>query len=137
MLSPIECVKNVVECDNRRDAEGYRQLLHDDYVSYVHGNQQNSGAETEVAALSSWWRATSDVHLEILEIGETNGLVTLRYTLNGTNDGEFFGRPASGKTFKVENCTLFRIVSGRVKETYRYSDTMGLMTQLGLMPART
>ncbi len=134
MLNPIACVERVVECDNGRDAEGYRALLHDDYVSYVHGKPQNSGADVEVAALSSWWDATSDVHLEPLELAETNGLVTLRYTLTGTNDGAFFGRPASGKRFHVENCTLLRIVEGRVKEAYRYSDTLGLMTQLGLMP---
>lgn len=134
MLGPIECVKRVVECDNGRDAEGYSEILHEDYLSYVHGKPQNSGRDVEVAALAAWWDATSDVHLEILEIGETNGLVTLRYTLTGTNDGDFFGRPASGKKFHVENCTLLRVENGRVKETYRYSDTLGLMTQLGLMP---
>lgn len=134
MLDPIACVERVVECDNARDAEGYRALLHDEYVSFLHGKPQNTGADVEVAALSSWWAATSDVHLEILEMAERDGLVTLRYTLTGTNDGALFGRPASGKRFHVENCTLLRVVEGRVKETYRYSDTLGLMTQLGLQP---
>ncbi len=133
MLDPISCVRRVVECDNGRDEAGYRAVLHDDYRSWVHGQLQNEGAEVEVAALASWWRATSDVHLEILEMKEQDGLVTLRYTLEGTNDGELFGRPATGRSFKVENCTLLRVVDGRVKETFRYSDTMGLMTQLGLM----
>ncbi len=136
MLGPIECVKKVVECDNGRDAAGYRAILHDDYVSYVHGQEQNVGAEDEVAALEGWWRATSDVHLEILEIVESGGLVTLRYTLTGTQDGELFGLPASGKKFHVENCTLLRVVDGKVKNAYRYSDTMGLMTQLGVLPTR-
>jgi len=133
MLDPIACVKRVVECDNGRDEAGYRALLHEDYRSCVHGKPQNEGAETEVAALAAWWRATSDVHLEILEMTEQKGLVTLRYTLEGTNDGDLFGRPATGRPFRVENCTLLRVVDGRVKETFRYSDTMGLMTQLGLM----
>ena len=136
MMSPIEVVKRVVECDNARDAAGYRAILHDDYLSYVQGKEQNRGADVEVAALESWWKAASDVHLEILEMGETDGLVTLRYTLAGTNDGDLFGLPASGKKFHVENCTLLRVVEGKVKETFRYSDTMGLMTQLGVMPAR-
>ena len=136
MMSPIEVVKRVVECDNARDAAGYRAILHDDYLSYVHGKEQNRGADVEVAALESWWKAASDVHLEILEIGETDGLVTLRYTLTGTNDGDLFGMPASGNRFHVENCTLLRVVDGKVKETFRYSDTMGLMTQLGVIPAR-
>ena len=133
MLESIECVKKVVECDNGRDEAGYRRLLHDDYVSYVHGKESTVGAEAEVAALASWWKATSDVHLEILEMTESGGLVTLRYTLTGTNDGDLFGRPATGRRFHVENCTLLRVVDGRVQNAYRYSDTLGLMTQLSLM----
>ena len=69
-------------------------------------------------------------------MGETDGLVTLRYTLTGTNDGDLFGIPASGKRFHVENCTLLRVIDGKVKNAYRYSDTLGLMTQLGAIPAR-
>ena len=133
MPSPIECVKRVVECDNGRDEAGYRAILHDDYRSYVHGKEQSVGADVEAATLAQWWQATSDVHLEILEMTEQDGLVTLRYTLEGTNDGELFGHPASGRRFKVENCTLLRVVDGKVKETFRYSDTLGLMTQLGVM----
>ena len=136
MLDPIECVRRVVECDNARDAEGYRAILAPDYISYVHGKPQTRGPDEEVAALSSWWAAASDVHLEILEMTEAKGLVTLRYTLTGTNDGAFFGQPASGEQFHVENCTLLRISEGRVKEAHRYSDTLGLMTQLGFMPRR-
>ena len=102
----------------------------------MHGKEQNSGADVEVAALESWWKAASDVHLEILEMGETDGLVTLRYTLTGTNDGDLFGIPASGERFHVENCTLLRVIDGKVKNAYRYSDTLGLMTQLGAIPAR-
>lgn len=134
MLSPIECVKAVVACDNGRDAAGYRRLLHDDYVSLVHGKESTVGAEAEVEALARWWKAASDVHLEPLVMVESGGLVTLRYTLAGTNDGEFFGRPATGRRFVLENCTLLQVEQGRVRRAYRYSDTMGLLGQLGLLP---
>lgn len=134
MLSPIECVKKVVECDNGRDAAGYRAILHDDYRAYVHGKEHSVGAEAEVATIEAWWKAASDVHLEILDVVETDGLVTLRYTLSGTNDGDLFGMPASGKKFHVENCTLLRVIDGKVQSAHRYSDTLGLMTQLGAMP---
>ena len=134
MPSPIDCVKAVVDCDNRRDAAGYRRLLHDDYLSLVHGKESTVGAEAEVAALASWWKAASDVHLEPITLVESDGLVTLRYTLEGTNDGEFFGRPATGRRFRLENCTLLQVVEGRVHRAYRYSDTMGLLGQLGLIP---
>ncbi len=134
MRTPIECVQAVIDCDNGRDSAGYRRLLHDDYVSFVHGKESTVGAEAEVEALARWWRAASDVHLEPLAMVESGGLVTLRYTLAGTNDGEFFGRPATGRRFQLENCTLLQVVAGRVQRAYRYSDTLGLLGQLGLLP---
>ena len=134
MRTPIECVKAVIDCDNGRDPAGYRKLIHDDYVSYVHGKESTVGAEAEVEALARWWKAASDVHLEPITTVESGGLVTLRYTLEGTNDGDFFGRPATGRRFKLENCTLLQVDAGKVRRAYRYSDTMGLLGQLGLIP---
>jgi nogalonic acid methyl ester cyclase/aklanonic acid methyl ester cyclase len=134
MLSPIDRVRKVVECDNGRDAAGCRAIIHGDSLSFVHGREQNVGAEVEVAAIEGWWKATSDVHLEILEIDENQSLVTLRYTLSGTHDGDLLGLPASGRKFHVENCTLLRVVDGKVQNAYRYPDTLGLMTPLGAMP---
>ena len=136
MLSPIECMKRIVECDNARDAEGFRELFHEDFQSFVHGKPQHVGPVEEVEAIESWWRATSDVHLEILEITESEGLVTLRYTLSGTQDGVFAGLPATDRTYHIENCTLMRVVDGKAKTAYRFADTLGLMTQLGLIPSR-
>ncbi len=133
--SPIDVVRRVVDCDNDRDAAGYRALLHDDYQSFVHGQPSTRGHDEEVAAIERWWRAASDVHLEPLEFYESQGVVTLRYALEGTNDGEFYGQPATGKRFKVENCTLLEVEQGRVRRAWRYSDTLGLLTQLGLVPA--
>lgn len=134
MTTPIDVVKRVVECDNGRDEAGYRALLHADYQSFVHGKPQTSGPQAEAAALAQWWKAASDVHLEPLEFYEARGVVTLRYTLTGTNDGEFFGQPATGKPFHVENCTLLEVDGEQVRRAWRFSDTMGLLTQLGLLP---
>lgn len=131
----IEVVRRVVACDNGRDAAGYRALLHPDYRSFVHGKASTSGPDEEVAAIERWWSATSDVHLEVLDCRESGGVVTLRYTLAGTNDGAFYGQPATGRRFEVENCTLLAVEGGRVRSAWRYSDTLGLLTQLGLLPA--
>ena len=130
----LDVVRRVIESDNGRDANAYRALLAPDYQSFVHGQPSTSGPDEEVASLERWWTATSDVHLEPVETWEAAGVVTLRYTLEGTNDGDFFGQPATGKRFRVENCTLLLVEDGRVRRAWRYSDTLGLMTQLGLLP---
>ena len=63
-LSPTECVERVIECDNGRDRDGYRRILHDDYVAYVHGAEAATNADDEADALARWWVAAPDVHLE-------------------------------------------------------------------------
>jgi predicted ester cyclase len=128
-----EVVRRVVACDNGRDAVGYRELLHPDYQSFVHGQPSTTGPDEEVRSIERWWRAASDVHLEPLDCFASGALVTLRYTLEGTNDGEFYGRPATGRRFRIENCTLLQVAGGRVRRAWRYSDTLGLLTQLGLL----
>lgn len=132
-MTPLECVRKVIECDNGRDSAGYRALLHDDYVARVHGKLQTEGAEQEVAALEAWWAATPDCHLEELASYVDGDTVTLRYSLAGTNSGPLAGRPPTGKPFRTEACTLLEVIDGRVKRTWRFADTLGLLSQLGML----
>lgn len=131
-MTPLACVRKVIECDNARDIAGYRALLHDDYTARVHGKPQTDGAQQEAAALEAWWAATPDSHLEELAIHVDGHWVTLRYALSGTNQGPLAGQPPTGKAFQTEACTIFEILDGRVQRTFRFADTLGMLTQLGL-----
>ncbi len=132
-MKAIECVRAVIDCDNGRDAAGYRALLHDDYVARVHGKIQTEGAEQEVAALEAWWKTTPDSHVEELATHVDGGFVTFRYALSGTNEGSLAGHPATDKRFRTEACTILEVVDGRVKQTWRFADTLGMLNQLGLL----
>jgi len=134
-MTPLECVRRVIECDNSRDAAGYRARLHDDYRAHLHGAIQTEGAEQEVAALQAWWAATPDSHLEALATHVDGAFVTLRYALSGTNEGPLAGQPATGRAFETEACTILEVIDGRVKRTWRFADTLGMLTQLGLIGA--
>ena len=128
----LHCVQSVIASDNARDALAYRALLHDDYVAEVHGHVTVTNADDEVAAIEGWWAACSDVHLEPTAFHAAKNVVTLLYSLRGTNDGDLFGRPASGRSFEVHNCTVLEVVERKVSRVWRYSDTRGLMQQLGI-----
>jgi len=61
--------------------------------------------------------------------------VVERFTLVGTHKGEFMGIPASGKQIRVTGMSIFRIANGKIVEHWGENDAMGLLMQLGVLPA--
>lgn len=68
------------------------------------------------------------------QIAEGNKIV-VRWTLGGTQLGEFQNRPATGKRIFVTGVSLFRIADGKIQEITVNMDRLGLMEQLGWLPA--
>ncbi len=71
------------------------------------------------------------IHEQIAE-GEK---VVSRFEWTGTHQGEFFGVPATGKPVSVWGIVIDRLEAGRIKDTRIIMDTMGMMMQLGVIPA--
>ena len=61
--------------------------------------------------------------------------VVVRFTFVGTHKGEFMGIPASGKQIRVTGMSIFRIANGKIVEHWGENDAMGLLMQLGVLPA--
>jgi steroid delta-isomerase-like uncharacterized protein len=68
------------------------------------------------------------------EIAEGDRVVT-RWTARGTHEGELFGIPATGREATVTGMTIDRIVDGRIAEQWNSWDALGLLQQLGAIPA--
>ena len=61
--------------------------------------------------------------------------VVIRKTFRGTQTGEFMGMPPTGKSISVGVIDIFRIAGGKIVEHWGLADMMGMMQQLGAMPA--
>jgi steroid delta-isomerase-like uncharacterized protein len=68
----------------------------------------------------------------LLAEGDT---VIARYTWRGTQRGEFFGVPPTGKQVTVAGISTYRIAGGKIAEEWWQEDLLGLMQQLGAIPA--
>lgn len=68
------------------------------------------------------------------QIAEGDKVVS-RLTIRGTHKGEFMGIPPSGRQFTVELIDIHRISGGKVVERWGIFDQLGMMQQLGVIPA--
>ncbi len=61
--------------------------------------------------------------------------VAVHWTLEGRQSGPFQGRPATGRPFTVSGTSIFRIAEGKIQEITVNMDRLGMMEQLGWLPA--
>jgi predicted ester cyclase len=61
--------------------------------------------------------------------------VAIRVTARGTHQGDWFGIPATGKTVSWTEMHISRLADGKLVEHWANSDQLGLLQQLGVIPA--
>jgi predicted ester cyclase len=60
--------------------------------------------------------------------------VAVRYTIEGTHEGDLFGVPPTGQRVSIESFTVERVSDGKIREHWRVTDTLDMMQQLGTIP---
>jgi predicted ester cyclase len=68
------------------------------------------------------------------QLGEGDQVVT-RMTFYGTQRGEFQGLPPTGKSVTFTGINIARIEGGKIAELWSEFDALGVLQQLGAIPA--
>jgi steroid delta-isomerase-like uncharacterized protein len=79
--------------------------------------------------------AFPDWHGTVDEIIVEGNRVANRWTGHGTHLGDLMGVPATGKPVTISGITVFHIGGGKVVEEWTQADLLGLMQQIGIIPA--
>jgi steroid delta-isomerase-like uncharacterized protein len=120
---------------NQGRLEVLDELLAEDYVNHssslADAPPGPRGVKPIVAAMRA---AFPDLHYTIERVVVDDDAVAVRVTMRGTHRGDFFGIPATGKSFAVTQMNLERFREGKIVEHWRNTDELGLMKQLGLIP---
>ena len=62
--------------------------------------------------------------------------VVMRFTASGTFTGEpLMGVSPTGRRFEITGISIYRIAGGKIVEHWAIEDQIGIMQQIGLMPA--
>jgi steroid delta-isomerase-like uncharacterized protein len=115
------------------DAAG--QFAWEDVVEQVPLPGQGPGLEGLKDILRAMRAGFPDIVFAIQEQISEGNKVASRFEWTGTHRGEFLGIPATGRPVRVWGMVIDRLVEGRIKETRIIMDTMGMMIQLGVVPA--
>jgi steroid delta-isomerase-like uncharacterized protein len=79
--------------------------------------------------------AFPDLQFTVEHMIEADQFVTTRFSSRGTHKGDFRGIPPTSRSIQVDGIVIHRISGGRIVEGWAVWDALGLMQQLGVIPA--
>jgi len=101
----------------------------------LHGSGLAPGLEVVKQWLTAFAASFPDGRTMAEDVVAEGNRVVARITFKGTHHGELQGIPATGKTVNVPGITIFRMDNGKIAEGWMVNDNLGLMQQLGVIPA--
>jgi len=93
------------------------------------------GPEAYKRQVLSFLAGYPDLHWTIEDIIAEKDKVVACWTISGTHKGDYMGIPATNKKVSVDGITVHLIANGKIMDSYSNWDALGLMRQLGAVPA--
>lgn len=126
---------------NNGDLAGYLSLYDEDIT--LHGYSPEPMNKPAAAAFyQQIWASLHDEErpnpsLVFYEVMMEDNLYSCRFTLSGVHTGDFMGVPATGRRYVLPGITIIRHANNRAVERWSCADMLGLLIQLGAIPAPT
>ena len=117
---------------NTRNHNIADEIIAPDYVGHdpLTPTAGPAGVKTAVQQVLAAFPDLQFTRDETLSSGDR---VVTRWTLSGTHRGEFKGVPPTGRAVTISGITVYRLVNGKIAESWSQWDTLGLMQQLGVV----
>jgi predicted ester cyclase len=127
-------IHRIVEAVNRGELDVVDELFAADYVDHSRPGLPPgpAGAKAFFALARA---AFPDLSVTIAETIAEGDRVAVRGALRGTHRGDFMGIPPTGTRVTVSLIDINRIAGGKLVERWANQDDLGLLRQLGVLPA--
>jgi predicted ester cyclase len=134
MASPQETLSAAHASWNAGDLDGYLRLY--DERILLHGYAPEPMDKTAVRGFyAAIFDAFERPQLEFHEVLWEGAACTIRFTMTGRHVGEFLGVPATGIEIALPGITVLHFDGPTVVERWSQADMLGLLVQLGAVPA--
>jgi predicted ester cyclase len=134
MSSPQDVLVAAQASWNAGDLDGYL-AMYDDGIR-LHGYSPEPMGKAEVRGFySAIFGAFESPQLEFHEVLWEGSACTIRFTMTGRHVGEFMGVGATGIDIALPGITILHFEGDRLVERWSVADMLGLLVQLGAVPA--
>ncbi len=118
------------------DPTAFDEVLAPDYVFHDPADPETPPGPTGAAAMAAGFRAAfGDLRLVEEDYVAGGDKVVYRWRVRATHRGAFAGVPPTGRAVELSGIEIVRLAGGRIVEHWDEIDALGLLRQLGALPA--
>jgi predicted ester cyclase len=134
VTSPQNALSAAQASWNAGDLDGYLSLYDDDIR--LHGYAPEPMRKDDVRGFYEGIFSAFDApKLEFHEVLWDGAACTIRFTMSGRHVGDLMGVPATGTEIALVGITILHFQDSRVVERFSQADMLGLLVQIGAVPA--
>jgi steroid delta-isomerase-like uncharacterized protein len=140
-LNPSEHIKSLLhrwfnEVWNQGMYEVANEIIAEDMIVHgASGQPLQHGREGLVSLVRAWRTAFPDGYMTIGDLLAERDIAVARVIWQGTHTGPFYNIPPTGRRVTVVGIGFDRISHGQITEGWGDTDLLGLLQQIGVVPA--
>ena len=127
----------LIDAGNSGDAEVISKTIDEVVEPDLRIRRRLPVEATGARALKQVWemllRAFPDIHVTVEDLIAEGDRVVARNSITGTHQGEYMGRPPTGKPVTYDEIFILRFANGRIAEMWGIVDVPSQMRQLGMI----
>ena len=123
------------EAFNKKNKAAIDEFIAPDQVDHAAPPGTPGGLAGAKQTITMYLTAFPDLHFTVEDLIAEGDKVVARLTVRGTQKGAFMGIPPTGKHVTSTAIDINRLAGGKSVEHWLEMDTLGLLHQLGVVPA--
>jgi predicted ester cyclase len=123
------------EVINKKKTAAIDEFIDPNHVDHAAPPGIPGGIEGAKQTITMYLTAFPDLHFTVEEMIADQDKVVARITATGTHQGRFMSIPPTGKQVTVKAIEIIRIAGSKFVEHWMELDALGLLQQLGAVPA--
>jgi predicted ester cyclase len=120
---------------NEKNLSAIDELAAANYEDHNQPPGMPSGIDGLKQTIAMYQGAFPDVRMTAEDEFAVGDKVVIRWTGRGSHTGDLMGIPPTGKQVTVTGIDVYRVSGGKLVERWGEFDQMGMMQQIGVVPA--